>query len=222
MPWVGILAVLVLVASPTRGQIYEWRDNGVRHFTNDIDGVPADQQSTARVVIRKLKTAEPVPVVAEAEKANEPPRQAQVVYDRSGWQAGYNEGMRQGTTLAGGGGGGSGGVVQINGPLAVATSRASEAFPGYGYGGYPFAGFPYGYPFVTTSFDRGRSRGLTLRMLLKSQFQLDRDGPFRFARFPGGLGPNLAPFLPRGLPHGFPQGQRVLTRFPLPDGVVYR
>jgi hypothetical protein len=78
---------------------------------------------------------------------------------------------------------------------------------GYGYG-YPYAE----YPLVTTSFDRGRSRHLTLRMLLQDQFQLDRDGPFFHERMPIGVGPGLNPFLPRGLPNRIPPGARVLFR----------
>jgi hypothetical protein len=79
--------------------------------------------------------------------------------------------------------------LAINGPLAVATANNAQ---------FPF-GYPLEYPLVTTSFDRGRSRHLTLRMLLQDQFQLDRDGPYVYYPGPPGLGPNLHPVLPRGL-----------------------
>jgi hypothetical protein len=93
--------------------------------------------------------------------------------------------------------------VNIHGPLAVASANVDAGYPDF---------VPY-YPLVTTSFDRGRSRHLTLRMLLQDQFQLDRDGPFFYERLnPVGLGPGLHPFLPRGLPNRVPRGARVLFR----------
>ena len=98
----------------------------------------------------------------------------------------------------GGGGGGAGGAVQINGPLAVATSRVAESSRRATAWSYPPA--PWYYPFVTTSFDRGRSRHQTLRMLLQDQFQIDRDGPYAYDRWDEpGLGPALAPVPHRGL-----------------------
>ena len=78
-------------------------------------------------------------------------------------------------------------------------------------GAYP--PWPWYYPFVTTSFDRGRSRHQTLRMLLQDQFQLDRDGPYAYERWnQPGLGPALAPFLNRGLPFPVQQYGRVIYR----------
>jgi hypothetical protein len=110
------------------------------------------------------------------------------------------------------GGGGGGGGVQINGPLAVASNRASEGSGvGYPYGFYP--PWPWYYPFVTTGFDGGRSRHQTLRMLLQDQFAIDRDGPFAYQRWDQpGIGPALAPFLPRGLPFPVDQYGRVIYR----------
>jgi hypothetical protein len=124
------------------------------------------------------------------------------------WSEGYVAGLR---AAVGGGGGGAGGTVQINGPLAIASTRTSEENGGYPYGLYP--SWPWYYPFVTTGFDRGRSRHQTLRMLLQDQFQLDRDGPYAYDRWnQPGLGPALAPFLPRGLPYGVGQYGRVIYR----------
>jgi hypothetical protein len=105
---------------------------------------------------------------------------------------------------------GAGGSVRINGPLAVAN--ATSPLPYYGYL------TPSYYPLVTTSFDRGRSRYLTLRMLLEDQFALDQGGPYVYQQRylpPFGnppLGVALNPFLPRGLPRGFPNNLRVITR----------
>jgi hypothetical protein len=83
----------------------------------------------------------------------------------------------------------------------------------------PYPYFYPEYPLVTTSFDRGRSRHLTLRMLLQDQFQLDRDGPYVYQRsLPPPRGPNLRVVLPRGLPHDRArkvaphQAARVMTR----------
>ena len=72
----------------------------------------------------------------------------------------------------------------------------------------------YGQPLVTTGFDRGRSRHLTLRLLLQDQFAIDREGPYGYVeRFPPPLGPRLAPFMRRGLPsYTVPYGGLVVTR----------
>lgn len=123
---------------------------------------------------------------------------AQTIYGNGGYARAYAEGVQDAlVALAGERMGGGRGTVQINGPLAINNSSAPGI--GYGYGG--FGAFPWYYPFVTTGFDRGRSRFLTMRLLLQDQFQLDRDGPFAFERFPQiGIGPGLDPFLPRGLP----------------------
>ena len=133
-----------------------------------------------------------------------------MVTETGGWNDGFEAGVRAAAIELGAGGGGGGtGSVQINGPLAVASVRNSDA------GGYPgfYPPWPWYYPFVTTGFDRGRSRHQTLRMLLQDQFQLDRDGPFAYQRWDQpGLGPALAPFLSRGLPNGFSQYGRVIYR----------
>jgi hypothetical protein len=192
----GLIAVLVLlaVAHPTRADIVEWQDaDGVRHFTNGKVDVPST--GPARVVVAERGVQPPAPV-PEPAPADQPARQAQVVYDYSQITEAYVRGLEQGLALARGDGGNG---VTINGPLALA---------GAGSGSDPW--FPYyDKPRVTTSFDHGRSRHRTLRMLLQDQFQIDRDGPFVSERLPPGLGPNLNPFLPRGLPHGFPVGLRV-------------
>jgi len=59
----------------------------------------------------------------------------------------------------------------------------------------------------------GRSRHQTLRMLLQDQFAIDRAGPYAYNRWDRpGVGPALAPFLPRGLPLPVQQYGRVLYR----------
>jgi Domain of unknown function (DUF4124) len=200
MKAMALLAVMVafVAVSTGRADIIEWRDaQGIRHFTNNQAEVPTAAQ--ARVVVTEPPPKPGSPSPPET-KPSEAPHEAQVVYDYSQVTDAYERGLQQGLLLGRGGGSNA---VSINGPLAIASARAPSQYP---YRFYP----PFDYPLVTTSFDRGRSRHLTLRLLLQDQFQLDREGPFRFERFPTGLGPNLNPFLPRGLPYGFPYGARVL------------
>lgn len=209
--WLALVAVLAVLPAIAKADIYEWRDpTGARHFTNNKAGVPAEYQSSARVLVTEWESAAVSPAVATVPApAAVSPAAAEVISDTARWGDGYLAGLQAGMDLGGGGGGG-GGSVQINGPLAVATSRAEEA-GGFGYGLYP--PWPWYYPFVTTSFDRGRSRHQTLRMLLQDQFQLDRDGPYAYQRWnQPGLGPALAPFLNRGLPFPIQQYGRVIYR----------
>jgi hypothetical protein len=190
-------------------EIYEWTDaGGARHFTNRKDLVPAERRAALKVVVAAGEQAKEEAVDAAAAPHNEEPS-AQIVVTgtRAGWQNTYEAGLRDGQAMASGGAG-TGGQVSIVGPLAVASIErpAASAYPIY-------APWPFYDPFVTTSFDRGRSRHLTMRMLLQDQFQLDRDGPFVYQRLnPPGLGPNLQPVLPRGLPRHFARGGRVLFR----------
>jgi hypothetical protein len=127
-----------------------------------------------------------------------------MVYDRAESANDYSAGLREGLALAEHR---SQQPVSVtfNGPLAVANSESHSNDATYPLDDY--------YPFVTTSFDRGRSRHRTLRMLLQDQFQLDRDGPYVYERInPIGLGPRLQPLLARGLPNRIPPGHRVLFR----------
>lgn len=208
-----MLAAVALLAGAARADIYEWRDtSGARHFTNNKQAVPAEYQTSARILVAEWErtvTAEPavapsVPPIAQPAL----PATTVVRSDAVPWDEAYAAGMR--AALEFGGGGGGGGGVQINGPLAVASARTSERDD---YPGAFYPPWPWYYPFVTTSFDRGRSRHQTLRMLLQDQFQIDRDGPYAYERRDRpGLGPALAPFLPRGLPYGVGQYGRVIYR----------
>ena len=204
----AVIAALTLLASAARADIYEWSDpSGARHFTNDKRGVPEEYQDTAHVFVSDWShPATDAPAVAPA-PADQPASQAQVATDLTGLEQAFEAGLRA-AQMAGGGGGGGG--VQINGPLAVASTRPSESYVGYP-GFYP--PWPWYYPFVTTGFDGGRSRHQTLRMLLQDQFAIDRDGPFAYQRWDQpGIGPALAPFLPRGLPFPVDQYGRVIYR----------
>ena len=215
--WLVFGGVLLLTLSSARADILVWTDaDGVRHFTNRADAVPSG--STPEVLVRDDGSPEPaVAVIATSAPAPAAPG-AVVASDIAQLDEAYRAGLRAGLSLgtddasnAGGGGGGgaaSGGTVEIVGPLAVANARSTDD-GGWG----PYYGWPGYYPFVTTGFDRGRSRHQTLRMLLQDQFAIDREGPFAYNRWDKpGLGPALAPFLPRGLPLPMQQYGRVLYR----------
>lgn len=202
--WLMLGLAALLVASTALSEIYEWRDaGGARHFTNQKDLLPAAHQASARLVVRSRPDAacapgaepQPAPSGSGAEGA-------QVVSTERGFTEAYQSGVRDALAATARENYAQGGSVNIVGPLAIAHTDVASPLP-------TFAPYP---AFVTTSFDRGRSRHLTLRMLLQDQFQLDRDGPFVYQRIPQvGLGPNLDPFLPRGLPHRFVRS-RVLYR----------
>jgi hypothetical protein len=211
---IAALVGMFLAASTARGEIYEWTDAaGARHFTNRSDLVPADRREGLRVIVPAGEETAEGPSLPATAPPEAPPAAPPVVADRTGWRDGYEAGLSDGWAMrVGAATGGTVGQVNIVGPLAVSTV---EEPPRSTYGSCaPW--FPYYYPFVTTSFDRGRSRHLTLRMLLQDQFQIDRDGPFVYERLnPPGIGPNLHPFLPRGLPghYGrYTRGPRVLFR----------
>lgn len=206
--------VLFVLPSAARADIYMWRDpQGVKHYTNAKDLVPAD--AGASVMLEEpahpatRETAEPVPPPARDVR---PARDTETAYDQGAVEAAYAAGWQQGIAAAQ-----QMRIavpppqaqpvsIQFNAPLAIAA--------GGGNGGYAPSWFDYNYPaLVTTSFDNGRSRHLTLRMLLQDQFAIDREAPYFIVdRFPP-LGPNLQTVLPRGLPlfvNGG-VGNRVLT-----------
>lgn len=209
-----LATVLLLTSATVRADIYEWRDeNGNRHFTNSLVNVPKAQRDDAQVIVTATTPtdASPAPAVVAAVPA--PRTEAQVVYDYSRTPDPYTQGVEDGIALARSVAPAHDGDVYINGPLAVASSDPYVSMPA----AYPYYYYPQ-YPLVTTSFDRGRSRHLTLRMLLQDQFQFDRDGPYVYQRsLPPPAGPNLRTVLPRGLPHDRvrnvgPLSARVTTR----------
>ncbi len=203
--------VLLLVATAAEADIVEWRDaEGVQHYTNVEAAVPPDRRATAQVIVSEQVWRAPVADSAQtapppaAVRTDEPARAATGVRE---WQAAtdaYLAGLERGLQLSRAV---RGGDVSISGPLAVANSTGAVSPASYWWPA------PV-YPLVTTSFDRGRSRHRTLRMLLQDQFAIDDEGPYVFEdpfEYPP-LGVALNPFLPRGLPHGFPRNLRVITR----------
>jgi len=204
--------VLLLVATAAQADIVEWSDaEGVRHYTNVEAEVPADRRDTAQVIVnervwrvRAADSTDTAGQTATVDSTAEPARVATVVQERQPATEAYLAGLERGLQLARAV---RSGDVNISGPLAVANSTGAVAPAGY------WLPTPV-YPLVTTSFDRGRSRHRTLRMLLQDQFAIDEEGPYvfedQFDAPPRGVA--LSPFLPRGLPHGFPRHLRVITR----------
>ncbi|MGD9763053.1 MAG: DUF4124 domain-containing protein [Candidatus Binatia bacterium] len=204
--------IVILTAAHATADIYEWRDAvGDRHFTNRPDIVPVNQRASAQVLITDPSTPElgeaavqPAPAPTGPAPSEGEPMVAEA------YRAGFESALRI-YSAGGGGGAAEGGALEINSPLAVTNVSMPAYWSGPPYGWYP--SWPVYYPFVTTSFDRGRSRHQTLRMLLQDQFQLDRGGPYAYARWnKPGLGPALAPFLPRGLRLPVTQYGRVIYR----------
>jgi hypothetical protein len=201
--------VLLLVATAAGADIVEWSDaEGVRHYTNVEAEVPPGYRATAQVIVseqvwraRAADATEASMPLSPGAGTTEAGRMATVVRDWQPAAEAYVAGLERGLRLA------RGGDVTISGPLAVANSAGAVSPSDY------WLPAPV-YPLVTTSFDRGRSRHRTLRMLLQEQFALDQEGPYVFEdQFaPPPLGVGLSPLLPRGLPHGFPRNLRVITR----------
>lgn len=224
----GLLSVLLLVvAASARADIIEWRDeHGVRHFTNVRGEVPGEYREVAQVVVDEVARREVSQATAEPEEGS---------MRTPAGHRGLRRGVRQARAedaaheCTGGGsaaeswvGVGGGGGVVVNGPLAVAVAGGADGGAPYGgmepFGGGSWGFDPYYYPLVTTSFDQGRSRHLTLRMLLQDQFAVDRAGPYMFVERlipPFGyvpMGPRLSPVLARGLPNSVPLTAQVITR----------
>jgi hypothetical protein len=209
-----LAGVLFFVLPATAsGEIVAWVDDqGVSHYTNVLEEIPKPYRDSVRTVVREYP-GEPEEVAVAPEQPTrrelerpERRRLAQVVYDRPEISDEYVRGFAEGMAYAQGGN--TGANIHIQGPLAVARADATAPY---------LAADPYyldPYPFVTTAFDRGRSRHQTLRMLLQDQFQLDRSSPYIYpAQFlPPRLGVDLNPFHPRGLPRRFPRETRVIRR----------
>jgi hypothetical protein len=96
---------------------------------------------------------------------------AQVVFDRSPTAEAYVQGLNRGLALARTSRGTADAGIHIRGPLAVAHATATA--PTLQRHSFPWSGYPY--PLVTTSFDRGRSRHLTLRMLMQDKLSVERE-----------------------------------------------
>lgn len=202
-----LLSVLPALAP---AEIVSWvDDDGVYHYTNVPEDVPELYRDTVQTVVKEplRKADESTPPAARREpRERERPRMAQVIYDRRPVSEDYVRGFVEGVDHARGRERGDI-DIDITGPLAVADARVAPYIPSYPV-------YADTYPFVSTAFDRGRSRHLTLRMLLQDQFQLDRAAPYGYGpRFVSPRrGVDLNPFYPRGLPRRFPRQAHVLRR----------
>jgi len=154
MAWTGVVVGLLLIAHTAGAEIYAWQDeHGVRHYTNLREEIPAAYRDGAEVVVTAAWTPKTPEAVAggvpepesrrEAEVRVVPrPREAHEEARTVAWPA---------PVVA------QGGNVEIQGPLAVSVPPPTVLWPGWG---------PH---LITTSFDRGRTRHLTLRLLAEEQ-----------------------------------------------------
>jgi len=209
MVWGPVLLLVLLLSSQVSADIVAWDDAaGVRHYTNLRELVPEAYRGTAQVIVDEAARTATVATAAEGPLADDMPSpdertRAAAVAEREAVTRAYMEGVERG--MAAVGREQDPAPVVFNGPLAVAVAAPTDA-PAV-YAPWP----PYA-PLVTSSFDRGRSRHLTLRLLLQEQFAIDRDGPYAYVGRIPPLGVNLHPFLPRGLPYGPGRYGRVLVR----------
>lgn len=205
MKWLAIALSLLLSPVVAAADIYLWRDGaGVKHYTNSKALVPPGVQAALVVEeVQATSTAAGAPETAPA-PPEEPTREAvEIAYDPSALAAAFEEGWLRGIAFSERQHVPAPVNVDIRGPFVASTNQtATAADP------WPSLYYP---SLVTTSFDGGRSRHLTLRMLMQDQFAVDRGGPYLIVdRFPP-RGPNLTTFLPRGLPMFTRPGSRVVT-----------
>ncbi|GIW40005.1 MAG: hypothetical protein KatS3mg076_0582 [Candidatus Binatia bacterium] len=204
---VGFALLVLLCVTVANAHIYEWRDaQGVRHYTNSVEAVPEDRRETVRLVVEEKPPGKrPAPEAAHEPPAPGPVPAAAAPLDPERIERAYVQGWLEGLLVA------ERLAAETRGvDLRLRVSNLAVAPPSH----VPV----FVEPLVTTSFDRGRSRHLTLRLLLQEQFALDREAPFVFRErfFPPrhhpGIAPHLHPFLARGLPHVRPPRIRVVTR----------
>ena len=69
-PWIIWCTMVVsLAAGVVQAEIYEWHDaEGVKHFTNNIESIPAEYRSDPHIVVE----ATPAPAGGEAPRVNAP------------------------------------------------------------------------------------------------------------------------------------------------------
>jgi len=203
----------VLLPAGASAEIVAWVDSqGVQHYTNVPEDIPPDYRDSVRTVVKDMPLAEePPPAPPTRRELDRPARRrlAQVVFDRPERSEDYMRGFVEGIAQVQGRA--RAGDINIQGPLAVARADARAPYVATD----PYYTTPI--PFVTTAFDRGRSRHQTLRMWLQDRFQLDRGflpyvypARFRIPRRDVGL----TPYYNRGLPRRLPRKARgrVLRR----------
>lgn len=148
----------LFVAGMVKAEVYAWRDHeGVVHFTNVQADIPMAYRDAAQVVV-SAAWAPKEETLAAPDCAEAAPRKAEtlVVPGRPPTrEVGATAEVPTREVVV------EGSRVHIEGPLAVTSVPQVAAWPPW------FVG-----PLVTTSFDRGRSRHLTLRQLAEAQWWL--------------------------------------------------
>ena len=163
-----LLLSLLWLSMPARADIVEWRDaQGVRHFTNVSEDIPSSVRNETRLVAREHSdpAASPAPpsvAVASSKPAeDDPPRQAQVVYDPTHLASVYRAGLEEGLLLEQRAGARSSGPTQVIAPVAIANAPAAPAYAPYS--AYPPYLEVYGSPYFWAGLPGPRFRQPLLR-----------------------------------------------------------
>lgn len=152
-----LIVFVGLWASVACGEIYLWQDPaGVRHFTNVREEIPAEYRERVQVVVSSVWLPKEEFRVEDKACEQEPSRQAQVVVVPERKRAAARVATLPTRPIIV-----QGGNVTIEGPLATAFAPSTVNWTGW-----------LATPLVTTAFDRGRSRHLTLRQLAEEQIWL--------------------------------------------------
>ncbi len=182
--WIAMVALLCVARGSALADIFEWRDaQGVRHFTNIAEDIPAEFRSDTKIVARERGevVAASAPRQGHADGATSPPQQAQVVYDQrrlaSVYQAGVDRGLREAQRASAR----AAKPVQVVAPLAIASVPARPAY-------FPYLPPPCERPFLANGFDQGRLRYQTWRLHLD-----DCRSPLWYGPVPGALDPRFLP-----------------------------
>lgn len=161
-----IVAVLSLLASGARAEIWSWQDaDGVRRFTNRADSIPDSERDQAKVVLTEPPVAAAeAPVVAPRkapERSEKVRRLAEIVYQRSTSQEYAEELLDQ---------------MQSNrrrpAALPVGEPEQRPAAPVVVVPPVLRPRIARFSPLVSSGFDAGRERHVTMRMRLQDQFRL--------------------------------------------------
>ncbi len=171
MIWLVLLSVL-LPAATLRADILEWRDgSGVRHYTNLRAEIPLPYRDQAQKVIDETVRHPAVAdetLQAAVQEETTPPRvtPAGVATLADAYVAGLERGLRLRDDREYTGRAAE--PVLVNVPVSVpAAPTVTYVLP-------PYYGQRY-IPWVTSSFDHGRSRHRTLRMVMENERLPDRD-----------------------------------------------
>ncbi len=186
------LVLLGFVAATARADIFAWKDDqGIRHFTNVLEDVPAEFRGDARIVARERGTTAP------DTPEDTTPRQAQVVYDptrlRQVYAEGVADGRREGERNARRE---RPPTLQVVSPITIANVPIIPTYP-------PYIAPECLEPFGTVGFDHGRLRHRTWRLGFEECTPSLAFNPF-VGTF-GPVGPVVRPLAPGR--SGFPRAR---------------